>query len=137
MFSCFNCLCCSFPIESNLWDFVDGRDDGRSESSSVERTTWQRVSPSSVVERTTGPEDPSSGVEMTRRRAGPTSAVEKKTTSSRGVKVSFIHFPTKSSILTLTDSNITSFLLIRIWDFNVEHFFFVSEIWEVKVLDFN
>ena len=70
-----------------------GEMTSRSESSGVERTTRRRASPSSVVERMTGqPADPSSGVEMTRRRAGPTFVVEKKTTSSRGVKVSFIPF---------------------------------------------
>ncbi|KAF2530383.1 hypothetical protein F2Q70_00031025 [Brassica cretica] len=75
----------------------------RSESSGVERTTRLRAGPSSVVERTMGLRaGPSSGVERTRRRAGPTSVVEKTTTSSRGVKVSFIPFSTKSSIFTFT-----------------------------------
>ncbi|CAN6987788.1 unnamed protein product, partial [Brassica rapa subsp. trilocularis] len=46
----------------------------------------------------------------TRRRTGHASIVEKKTTSSRGVKVSFIYFSTKSSILTFTYYNFTSFL---------------------------
>ena len=89
----------------------------RSESSSVERATWWRACPSSVVERMTGrPADLSSGAEMTRRRTGHASIVEKKTTSSRGVKVSFISFYTKSSILTFTDSNITSFLYQNLYE---------------------